>query len=151
MTLEERLKEIEARANTATEGPWVWGDWTIFDKDRESQKRKEPYWTLITNGGSLVRGPLGRKSLEPDSIAKGMGYDESDIDITLDDAEFIAHARTDVPALIRMLRLAIEQLKIIKEFIMEQDDNTWTVTEAEIVQIVQKTIERHLLKAWEGK
>lgn len=67
-----RLDEIEARANAATEGPW-----NVF-MDR-----------IDHPGRSLV------------AVAYDVGCDE--------DAEFIAHARTDVPALVAVARYALSQ------------------------------------------
>jgi hypothetical protein len=47
---------------------YVFGEWTIFECDRAAQQKKEPYWTLVKEGGTglcLARGPFGRKSMEP--------------------------------------------------------------------------------------
>ena len=65
-----RLNEIEARANAATEGPW-----NVF------------MGRIDHPGRSLV------------AVAYDVGCDE--------DAEFIAHARTDVPALVAALRAVL--------------------------------------------
>ena len=89
-----RLNEIEARANAATEGPWEW----------EGEAKAE--WELGAN--SLV--PSRRPD---DPVLYGYGYDASGIEVkTPADAEFIAHARTDVPALVAALRAV---LKLHKE------------------------------------
>ena len=66
-----RLNEIEARANAATEGPW------------------EAHGSLIT---SLTAGPGGE-------VAEASGQD----------TEFIAHSRTDVPALVAALYEVLDQ------------------------------------------
>lgn len=77
------LDAIEARANAATDGPW--------EVDRYWWKPRSPaipdQWML---------GILG----EGDEIC---AVHESD-DGSREDAEFIAHARTDVPALVTALR-----------------------------------------------
>lgn len=81
----KRLDEIEARANAATEGPWEW----------EGEAKGE--WEIGAN--SLV--PSRRPD---DPVLYGYGYDASGIEVSNDaDAEFIAHARTDVPALLDAL------------------------------------------------
>ena len=85
-----RLDEIEARANAATEGPWEW----------EGEAKAE--WEIGAN--SLV--PSRRPD---DPVLYGYGYDASGIEVkTPADAEFIAHARTDVPALVAALRAVLE-------------------------------------------
>ena len=81
----KRLDEIEARANAATEGPWEW----------EGEAKGE--WEIGAN--SLV--PSRRPD---DPVLYGYGYDASGIEVKNPaDAEFIAHARTDVPALLDAL------------------------------------------------
>lgn len=80
-----RLDEIEARANAATEGPWEW----------EGEAKAE--WEIGAN--SLV--PSRRPD---DPVLYGYGYDASGIEVKSPaDAEFIAHARTDVPVLLDAL------------------------------------------------
>ena len=89
-----RLDEIEARANAATEGPWEW----------EGEAKAE--WEIGAN--SLV--PSRRPD---DPVLYGYGYDASGIEVkTPADAEFIAHARTDVPDMAAALRAV---LKLHKE------------------------------------
>lgn len=86
-----RLDEIEARANAATEGPWEW----------EGEAKGE--WEIGAN--SLV--PSRRPD---DPVLYGYGYDASGIEVKSPaDAEFIAHARTDVPALVSVARYALSQ------------------------------------------
>ena len=84
-----RLNEIEARANAATEGPWEW----------EGEAKAE--WEIGAN--SLV--PSRRPD---DPVLYGYGYDASGIEVkTPADAEFIAHARTDVPDMAAALRAVL--------------------------------------------
>ena len=84
-----RLNEIEARTNAATEGPWEW----------EGEAKAE--WEEGAN--SLV--PSRRPD---DPVLYGYGYDASGIEVKSPaDAEFIAHARTDVPALVAALRAVL--------------------------------------------
>lgn len=87
-----RLDEIETRANAATEGPWEW--------DGESN---EP-WPA---GDNSLRSVSGAKD---DLVLYAWGYDAYGIEAARDaDAEFIAHARTDVPALAAVARYALSQ------------------------------------------
>lgn len=74
----DRLAQIEARANAATEGPWRSDRWEDFT-GRE---------TTYSISGDTEVSPLVH---EPD------------------DAEFIAHARTDVPALTAALRAVLDR------------------------------------------
>ena len=86
----KRLDEIEARANAATEGPWEW----------EGEAKGE--WEIGAN--SLV--PSRRPD---DPVLYGYGYDASGIEVKNPaDAEFIAHARTDVPKMAAALRAVLE-------------------------------------------
>ena len=85
-----RLNEIEARANAATEGPWEW----------EGEAKAE--WEIGAN--SLV--PSRRPD---DPVLYGYGYDASGIEVkTPADAELIAHARTDVPDMAAALRAVLK-------------------------------------------
>ena len=67
-----RLNEIEARANAATEGPWE-----------------------LLGDGEYVSGP-------------GILVAPDDGGVTSADAEFIAHARTDMPDMAAALRAVLE-------------------------------------------
>jgi len=115
-SITELLAPIRERLERATPGPWVWGDWTIRDKDRKAQKRQEPYWTLVEPGNmNLSRGPIGRKDIDITNIASGCGYDESDINIKPADADFIANAPTDIAKLIAAVECLGEALADISE------------------------------------
>lgn len=74
---------------TSTE-PWVVGNWTILNEDREAQRRGEPFWTLVPpnnySGGVFCRGPIGRKSLEPETVIYPCGYETEGVDF---DGDFI--------------------------------------------------------------
>ena len=84
MSAADRLDEIEARANAATEGPWTPDEYTEVDPDG--------FYEL-----SRVIAP------DPDGddwCAIGVVH----TGILRPDADFIAHARTDVPWLIEQVR-----------------------------------------------
>lgn len=72
------LDAIEARANAATAGPWCTDDWEIFQG------------TEYEPGISLWIGETCRGT--------------SDLEQDRADATFVAHARTDVPALVAEVR-----------------------------------------------
>ena len=75
MTAADRLNEIEARANAATEGPWFVSD--------------DAVWVDRGEGNADgITGPLAPWCFG--------------------EAEFIAHARTDVPALVAALRAVLD-------------------------------------------
>ena len=79
----KRLDEIEARANAASPGPW-------FDEERNLD---EP-WDLTT----VYYGFHNGETPDRDLVAEA----------AYDNAEFIAHARQDVPALVAALRAVLE-------------------------------------------
>lgn len=86
----KRLDEIETRTNAATEGPWEW----------EGEAKSE--WEMGANSLIPSRRP-------DDPVLYGYGYDASGIEVKNPaDAEFIAHARQDVPALVAALRAVLE-------------------------------------------
>ena len=80
-----RLDQIEARANAATEGPWT------------------TYTVTPHMGSEVLTAPR-----------EGEDYGDYVVPeyIDMDNAAFIAHARTDVPALVAALRAV---LKLHKE------------------------------------
>ncbi len=92
-----RLDQIEARANAATEGPWA--PW----RDQDGAPHMNGL-LMVGNADAVI--PEGEFWVE-------------DVDINPvahtylpEDREFIAHARTDVPALVAALRAV---LKLHKE------------------------------------
>lgn len=80
--LTDRLDEIEARAEAATPGPWEW----------------HPY---MSSGATLAKPNHPGHEV---NILKTT----DDWPPVADDAEFIAHARTDVPALVAALRAVLD-------------------------------------------
>jgi outer membrane murein-binding lipoprotein Lpp len=83
---EDEVAEIEAQASAATEGPWVYDD----------------------AHGAVIKQASGDKSWIVQSWSK---QEQSFVD-ERENGEFIAHARTDIPALcqtVRALRAALEE------------------------------------------
>jgi hypothetical protein len=79
----ERLAEIEARANAATNGPW-YADVTRYHRRPASEQEV----VVATDTMSIVR------------LSGSKGFHEE----AMPDAEFIAHARQDVPWLLARVR-----------------------------------------------
>ena len=82
MSAIDRLDEIEARANAATEGPWVTGGTDLAG---------EVYFGTYADPDDPT---------EPGVMLGVTG--------TQEDAALIAHARTDVPALVAALRAVLD-------------------------------------------
>lgn len=91
------LAEIEARASKATPGMWKWREYGYN------------FW-LSSNCGAVVYS---------------FGYDDGDstVKVSDEDAEFIAHAREDVPALIKRLRKAEALLEEAQGYISESTEH----------------------------
>lgn len=93
MSILDRLDEIQARADAATDGPWTWAshrtvdgdEWAVFDPHD---------WALASN----------RDGWTPD-------------------AEFIAAARTDVPWLIEQVRKLDAALRAVLDVCDELEAN----------------------------
>lgn len=89
------VRAIKSEAEKATQGPWLWSgpceNWS--------------YWPRFLNGPKLetVLGPDDSRSTE--SV--------SDMRIEIDpcDQDFIAHARTNVPALCNLVDTLVEALR----------------------------------------
>lgn len=83
MTARDRLDAIETRANAATGGPWI-----VYMTMHAEPK-------VIREKGGYPAGLIADPSSAP-------------ADYGIADAEFIAHARTDVPALVAALRAVLD-------------------------------------------
>ena len=88
MSAADRLDQIEARANAATEGPWTPDEYTEVDPDGFYELSRV-----------IAPDPDG-----DDRCAIGVVH----TGILRPDADFIAAARTDVPALVAALRAVLD-------------------------------------------
>ena len=88
MSISDRLDEIQARANAATDGPW----WTEFWLDDLSWR--EGHYSVLAKKDDPVR------IVDPSW--------ETSEEQTKADAEFIAHARSDVPDLVGALQAVLD-------------------------------------------
>jgi len=104
---------IEARANAATEGPW-------YVDDAEQTVRAREY------AGEIVYDRSAEHSSE-----------WADFKPT---AEFIAHARTDIPALLAMAReqraVIAKVAEVIRDLSFDYDVDTPTVVDVEAIRAV---------------
>lgn len=81
-TANERLADIKARAEAATEGPWGW--------EATAPAMSGEHWNMRIKGKPGIRFVVAEYQHGPDN------------------AEFITHARTDVPALVAALEAVLE-------------------------------------------
>ncbi len=119
MDASDRLNEIGARMNAATPGPWrveetshiacllergeecLHPDSPLLDSELMADIKGAP--TRVYHTHEARETP---HRIEPD-IAGNYDWEEGGI-VHGDDAEFIAHARTDVPALVAALRAVLD-------------------------------------------
>ena len=100
------LDAIEARADAATDGPWV----VKHEPAWEADNVQHP--DVITVGAQMWEGDD-----EPMTVCLvSTDYEDDPVDVLLD-AEFIAHARTDVPALVAALREARAKVEAMRSWI----------------------------------
>ena len=105
---EDQLREIEARCEAATEGPWRW---RLTDDDC----RIPP--VALDGKGYVLHAHLG---VEPDGTVKaGIDFRSNNNDFQRGEesvdcnpnASFISHSRTDIPLLIAEVRRLREAIK----------------------------------------
>ncbi|MCD2263279.1 hypothetical protein K3888_11275 [Dietzia aurantiaca] len=98
MSISDRLDQIEQRAEAATEGPWE----VMEEVDGVRAGRR----TAIRAQGNLA---IARRVVTVDQTRPHHEPAEANV-------EFIAHARTDVPALVAALRAALDVHKRVSSF-----------------------------------
>ena len=126
MSINDRLDEIQERANQATDGPWA--PW--LDQDGADHMQG---LLMVGNADAVI--PEGEWWVE--------GVDVNPIAHTYceEDRAFIAHARTDVPALLAALR-AVLAIDIGENRSVYGIDFEAGMCKA--LAIVHKTIDTHL-------
>jgi hypothetical protein len=119
------LDAIRARANAATPGTWI-----VYDAGEEDfpswwvwRKDKLPYY-----GGILA--PASEHADEPGGIGLVATDDVDHTEQEHLDAEFIAHARADVPALITEVRRLKDELKRIRALCDAQGEDSYVMVHA---------------------
>ena len=118
------LGEIEARVNAATPGPWK-GD-------------------TGTRGDCVVWGPNGRFLMNMQAEPHWLEYPGEkrmvSFDVDRRDAEFIAHAREDIPALLAMVReqraVIAKVAEVIRDLSFDYDVDTPAVVDVEAIRAV---------------
>lgn len=95
----DRIAEIEARAKAATEGPWEASDWSRDGGDFRV--------TIETNRPEVLEP--GQSGIWPNGIMKLCIASTESGENPLRDADFIAHARSDIPYLISQVRALQER------------------------------------------
>lgn len=103
------------RDNPVDKRVFVLGEWTIFDKDREAQRKGKPYWTLI-EGEDVCEGPLGRKALKPESFIYSTGYETEGLG--LEDPQFVLDALNQHASLLAEREELVKALEIAKADIL---------------------------------
>ena len=100
MTIETRLAEIRARVEAATEGPWM-----VNGPGEE--------WAAISSGPHAVIHAYTVHDGDCPGCECGDGAAEAGL--TIEDAEFIAASRTDLPALLAAVEAVREKLPSLLE------------------------------------
>lgn len=116
---EQELKEIEARCEAATDGPWkIWDgpayagggkDWCIGSGDD---------W-VANMDHRTVKGHSYNCEVDFCDVCSGITEEQKE------NAEFIAHARTDIPALIKAIRVRDKRIVELEEQVdtLRSDDS----------------------------
>lgn len=119
MLMEEQLLEIEARCKAATPGPWMADVGPLITIEAEPLRR------------DLVGWPICDMDMEVELIAPGQ---------PMADADFIAHARQDVPDLLEEVAQLHESVRQWREFDRVE---SWARADAEReVERLMKEVER---------
>lgn len=120
------LKAIKARCEAATPGPWKAIGGKVVDGNRQSK-----YTSLYSAFVSPVTvAPIGEQPLS----RAGYNRDKTLDEILPNDAEFIAHSRADVPALIA----EVERLGDRNEYLSKRVEIfKWAATHQHLVERIK--------------
>jgi hypothetical protein len=129
----DEVAEIEARANAATEGPWDYHGYTL-----------SYHIARVVNGhyhtsSRVVHATLGKSVYDADNVETGAGGVRK-----MQDADFIAHARTDIPALCYTVRA----LRVENEWQKSSIEHFTVAIKGCAERLAQVTEERN---HWEGR
>lgn len=122
----EYLEEIKARYEAATEGPWT---------NRAEGFREDSEWGQIIHYG--INGVA--------EISESMDSDPYHVHLetmSREDAEFIAYARTDVPALVAEVERLQELVEEKEAALRYEKYNARPPTPCEISEIRKKQVEK---------
>jgi len=115
------LDQIQARADKATAGPW-----TAQDLETEHGHRGI-FWISDLNHGAKTIAEIDANDGGIEAIW------------SFKDAEFIAHARTDIPALLAMMREQRARLDAVAELANWAGKHGWTLDAAAIRAALEPT------------
>ena len=127
MNLHKHLAAIEARADAATDGPWDWDCCYQTEPDPPGTVTID-YATLYSPGGEYDTAIIHQDD--------ACGSKEGEARL-IKDLRFAAAARTDVPALVAALRLAIEQRDAWHSYALGETGTPLTPRDAEIAAILE--------------
>jgi len=124
----DRLREIEQRCEKATRGPWEWESFPVVLNElgkKEFPEGIELSHTWIRT--SWVNGQM--KDKMPIVFSTFCPYiePEHDVDVEEKDADFIAHAREDIPYLLSVIKEQAEEIERLR--------NAWTFEPKQTVMI----------------
>ncbi|MFS0832015.1 hypothetical protein ABC337_15295 [Arthrobacter sp. 1P04PC] len=129
----EQLDAIQARVDAATEGPWRVEHDNADDYEAGINYGDYPYALHGPKNASLTTEQLERPFLQD---YKNRVSEMSEM--TDADAEFIAHARTDVPALLALVRSQQAQIErveaAIRDCSFDYDFDAPTVVDVEAIR-----------------
>lgn len=120
MTAAARLEEIQARADKATDGPWA----AHVDRFQDESYRDID--------GAWIPGVAEKGFYEGDKPALSM--------LDPEDAEFIAHAREDVPWLIEQVRKRDAALRAVLDLCDSTPEPYMPVRQAEIHAAIEAAL-----------
>lgn len=117
------LSEIEERCKVASPGPWV-ANHGNFNLYKRTKRRKFSY-VQNPNGFVLERGVTHN--------ADGLQF----LAIK-EDAELIAHSRTDIETLVKMVRVAVKGLIAINNHALDREDDEGEKALAELDRLAEE-------------
>ena len=141
--MKTRLDEIRERAGKATEGPWLWGDWSEDDGPNKSvlhfmrpmDEDEKKFWARP--------GARYENGLWPERIVGCQECAGENTNIENDRA-FIAHSRSDIPYLLSRIealegvREALE--KVIARKPYTDDESGWEGAARDIYDIAEAAL-----------
>lgn len=141
------LEEIKARCAAATPGPWEWGGHYKFAGgiDLRARISNTPIVMAFRRAGNRGGEPCfwkrdpqkdpalhGEYQPARDITVREVPYRDDVIRLDNADAEFIAHARTDVPALVAEVERLRVALWRAPEDWLKSDDQAWFTLTGEV-------------------
>ena len=157
MSIPERLDEIQTRADAATAGPWEYGD-RYHIQGASHCKCSPEYGPLVADKPMDINGEMMRahvhKRDEPfwphgiysptDEGPLAVVYDGDGRGLDEQDAEFIAHARADVPWLIEQVRKREAALRAVLDVCDREIAEPWSPGSERLAITARRMVEAAL-------